>query len=552
MQEQLKPVVRSMLILMIVTSGIGVWSGSAEAERYTDFSKPELDPTIRGQNVVASGETHTFTLAVQNRHDGLTKMDRGIDSISQIIQSHRINVGAATATSTTVQAGDAPLDVRTGQQSLGTIDAGSARQTSVTVEVDEDAAPGTYRLPVTVSYSYIFSINTDPYEYVINRNTETTTEYVTVRVEPSARLAVVNQAGQNLYENADGTVSVTVRNNGSEAASDATLLMEESSPLQPKSNGVSVDRLEPGETAQASFQVGVGEFDAAGDYAATFRLRYEDENGNTMTSAARTGSVVISRAPTYDLSAEATGLYVDSRGTVAVTVTNTGERTVRDARAVLDPLEPFTLVSSTASLGTLSPGESGTARFKLETSDQAIAQTYPLTVTVVHDDAYGNAVESEPQTIGVDVGPESTIQVVDTARVSAGGTETVTYTIRNTGEETLSDAVARINTNSPFDTDDDTTYVGTLAPGEQATASYTVSTDGAATHKTYSLDMTVKYDNALGDTVVTDVARAPITVTAGGSSLPFGLSGTTIAGAMVPLLLGLGVVYRTDLLSGVR
>ena len=541
-----------MLILLIVVSGATLWSGSAAAERYSDFSKPELDPTIRDNNVVASGETRTFRLSVQNRHDGSTKMGRGVDSISQIIQSHRINIGAATATSATVQAGDAPLDVRTGQQSLGTIDAGSNRQTAVTVEVDESATPGTYRLPVTVSYSYIFNILPDSDEYVINRNTETTTEYVTVRVEPSTRLAVVDTTGQSLYENAEGTVSVTVRNNGSEVASDATLLMEESSPLRPQSNDISIGRLDPGETAQASFQVGIGEFDTAGNYTAAFRLQYEDENGNTMTSAARTGSVVISPAPTYNLSAETTGLYVDSRGAVAVTVTNTGERTVRDARAVLDPLEPFTLVSSTASIGTLSPGDSGTAQFKLEASDQAIAQTYPLTVTVVHDDAYGNAVESEPQTIDVGVGPESTIQVVDTAQVSAGGTETVTYTIRNIGEETLLDAVARINTNSPFDTDDDTTYVGTLAPGEEATVSYTVSTDGAVTPKTYSLDMSVKYDNALGDTVVTDVSRAPITVTAGGSGLPFGLSGMIIVGAMVPLLLGFGVVYRTDLLSRVR
>jgi hypothetical protein len=147
---------RGMLIAVVVTSGFAVFSSDAEAGRYTDFSEPELEPTIQGENVVAAGETQTLTLAVQNRHDGLTKTDSGIDSISQIIQSNRINIGAATSTSVTVDSGDAPLDVRTGRQALGTIDAGSHRQTAVTVEVDENAAPGTYRLPVTVSYSYIF------------------------------------------------------------------------------------------------------------------------------------------------------------------------------------------------------------------------------------------------------------------------------------------------------------------------------------------------------------------------------------------------------------
>jgi hypothetical protein len=83
----------------------------------------------------------------------------------------------------------------------------------------------------------------------------------------------------------------------------------------------------------------------------------------------------------------------------------------------------------------------------------------------------------------------------------------------------MHDAVARINANSPFETDDDTAYVGDLEPGESATVEFTVSVDGAATPKTYAVDTTVKYDNAFGRTVVTDVEPTAVEVTAGSGGL---------------------------------
>ena len=537
----LEVVVVAAVVLATVTGGAGT---VVAQEQYTDFSEPTLDTSIRGQNVVEPGEERTFEVAVQNRHSGTTNTDRRIDEIAQVVQTHRINLGAASGVTADVASGDAPVDVRTGTQSLGTIDAGNGRQASLTVEVDEDASPGTYRLPVTMTYSYIFGIYVDRDDYIVNRNTETVTTAVTVRVEPESRLAVLSTAGDDLYKGADGTVTATVRNSGSETARDASLVMQSSEYLQPRSNQVSLGDLGPDETATASFQVGVSDIDADGTYTANFQLHYEDGNGDAQTSAVRTGNVTIADNPSYSLTAESNALYVDSLGAANVTITNTGNRTVPDARARLEPLDPFTLVSSTVSLGTLEPGESATGQFKLEVSDQAIAQNYPLSVTVVHDDRYGNHVESDPQTVDVAVGPESRIRVVDAARISAGSTDTVELTIENAGSETFTDAVARINANTPFETDDDTAYVGTLDPGERTTVSYTLSVDGAATPKSYTLDTTIKYDNALGETVVTDVEPAPIEVVEESGMLPLSLPGIAIVLVVLLLVAGGALLYR--------
>ena len=548
-RERLRAVATVTLSVVLLGSVLAAaGAGTVSAERYNDFSEPTLDPSVQDENVVSPGETKRFELTVQNRHDGTTETDRRIDGISEVVQSHRVELGAATATTASFESTDAPFDIKSGTQNLGTIQAGSSQPASLTVEVDEGAEPGTYRVPVTMKYEYVRGIIVDNDGYIINRNTETVTEYVTIRVEKAPRLSVEGVESDGIYRNADGAVTVTLQNTGSETARDASLRMLESTHFRPRTDGVSVGRLEPGETATATFQTGIANVDEAGEYAANFRLHYDDENGNAAESAVRTGSVPVAEGPEFELSAETEALYVDSIGAVSVTVENTGDRAATDARALLQPLEPFSRLSTQGNLGTLEPGETATTTFKLEASDRTVPQTYPLSFRIGHDDGYGNRVESDQHTVAVDVDPEKKFRVVETTTLESGSTETVELTVENTGGGPLTNAEIRINTNSPFSTDDDTAYVGTLEPGETETATFTVTTDGAATPKTYSLDTTIKHDNAFGNTVVTDIETAPVTVTSPEGRL-FEIVAVVV---LIAILAGAGIAYRDQIRASVR
>ncbi|MFD1632203.1 COG1361 S-layer family protein, partial [Haloplanus ruber] len=269
----------------------------------------------------------------------------------------------------------------------------------------------------------------------------------------------------------------------------------------------------------AEFRVGVRNIESAGNYSIGVRAGYEDEGGDVRRSEPRSGAVSIEDAPSFALGATAESLYVDSTGAVALEVTNTGDTTVHNARAVLHPAEPFVPLTTSASLGTLAPGESATTRFKLEVADRAVPQTYPLVYTVEYDDAYDERVATEERTVPVAVGPEMTVATDGSPSVAAGATERIDVTVTNTGDGVMRDAVARINVDTPFETDDDTAYVGDLAPGESRTVTFTVSVDAGATAKPYAVDTTVKYDNAFGRTVVTDTESTSVTVTEGGGGL---------------------------------
>lgn len=535
-----KVAVVGVVLLLVGSMGVGI-SGTA-AERYSEQSVPELTATIDGTNTVTPGETTTMTLAIQNRHDGITDTDRAVEDISRIVQAHGVQLGAATGTTVTYRDGSLPLDVKTGAQSVGTVPSGGAAQVPLTVEVNESADPGTYAVPMDIEFSYIRGIFVDRDNYIVKRNTVTEEATVTVRIEEDGRLEIVDIRGDGLYKDGEGDVAVTVRNDGSEAMTDATLSLVGSTHLEPQSNGVALGTVTPGETRNATFQTVVRGVESAGSYAAGFRTAYEDANGQPSESTVRYGSVGVAEGPQYEVSVKSRSLYVDSIGAAQITVTNTGDVAARNARVFAEPDQPFAPLSNGGQLGTLAPGESATTSVKLEVSDRALAQSYAFPIVVAHDDAYGNVVRSDPLSADVAIGPERQFEVVDAAQIEAGATERIELTVENTGESAFEDAVVRINADSPFETDDDTAYIGELAPGERAAVSYTVSADEAATPKAYSLDTTIKYDNPFDEAVVSDVRPATVEVTE--PSGPATLLVLTAIG--VPVLLASGIVYKRD------
>lgn len=501
--------------VLVVTAALAGVVGTSSALKYTEIGEPTLETTVDGPNVVQAGETATVTVTVRNSGQSVTTLDGSVREFERVVQSQSLQPGAALSTTATVREGSAPVTVRTGEQSVGVVAPDSTTRMPVEVEVNESAASGTYRLPVELRYRHVNTVLTDDDKTYVTYSTETVRTSVVVRVEEAARLAVVDVRGEGLSEGADGRIEATVRNTGSGTASDASLRLHGREWLTPRTSEAGLDDLAPGEEATAQYRVGVGDV-AAGDHAVGLSLRYEDDNGVVAETPVRTGSVRVGEGPQFDVTASGESLYVDSAGAVRLTVENVGDEPAEDVRVHLRESLPLTPISGAASLGDLAPGESADARLRVEVGDRALAGSYPLSVVVERDDAFGDPVQTDPLTAGVQVGPERTVETGSAGSISAGSTSTVEFTVTNTGEAPMRDAVVRLNADSPFETDDDTTYVGDLAPGESATVRFTVSADGAATPKSYALDTTVAFDNAFGSRVVTDVESTELRVEAGG------------------------------------
>jgi sialidase-1 len=132
---------------------------------------------------------------------------------------------------------------------------------------------------------------------------------------------------------------------------------------------------------------------------------------------------------------------------------------------------------------------------------------------------------------------------IENRTIQAGSTRTVDVAVTNNLNETVSDVEVRLFADDPLDTGDtDTGYVQSLDPGETRTVTVELTTTGAATPgSTYPISLDFRYDDADGDSHLTDTYRLPIDVTA---SEDGGLPLSVLGVAALVLATVVLVVYR--------
>jgi hypothetical protein len=106
------------------------------------------------------------------------------------------------------------------------------------------------------------------------------------------------------------------------------------------------------------------------------------------------------------------------------------------------------------------------------------------------------------------------------ADLNAGGKKgPVDVTYKNTGDEPITDAVARMSIFKPFSSTDDQAYIGTLRPGEEKNVTFRIDVDSDATPKEYGINSEIKYTDVNGDTVISESMKIPVNVNPAAGSL---------------------------------
>jgi hypothetical protein len=194
---------------------------------------------------------------------------------------------------------------------------------------------------------------------------------------------------------------------------------------------------------------------------------------------------------------ESLGLHAGGEGYLAVTMNNTGKDTGRDASVFLVPSGVSPLVPSTNGIyiGNFAPGNTTTARFKITVAQDADpTQTYPIAVYLKYTDFEGKIVQSPVVSTGMNFKEKVRFQAQkDAIIIHPGKTDVVNVTYTNVGSQPAFNAQARISVVDPFTSEDDTAYLGTIKPGQSATALFSIKTDGKATPKIYSIDSEIQY-----------------------------------------------------------
>ena len=479
-------------------------------------------------NTVTPGEDTQFELYVQNTGE-VAYADTGAE---------QARVTTARAVEVTLEAGRAPIEVETGTQPIGNVPEGVSSPVAFPISVDEDAEPGEYTLPVEVEYTYTSVIGRDG---GYNERTRTRQLDVTLVVEDDASFRIVGASADDLYSSS-GPVEVTIENTGSEAARNANVAVESGSAQLTFGGSASASTFvgdwAPGETRTVTLEGTLAEGANRRTYPLTATVSYDDADGEASESEALTTGVTPRVASRFSIEGVESTLRVGEEGEVTGTLVNQGNSVARNAVLVLSAntrnVEP---IETEYSVGDLESGGSAEFSYDVEVSEAAAGGPRQLDFTVRYRDSNNEVVESDQLDARVDVGPKRDTFAVSPvgATLEAGSNGELQVQVTNQGEEVLTSISAKLFANAPISTSDDEAFIDRLEPGQTKAVNFSVSAGGTALEKTYPVSLDFQYDDADGDTLLSDTYQVPIQVTAPEDNGGGGFSILLIVGLVVVL-----------------
>ncbi|MFB6079668.1 MAG: CARDB domain-containing protein [Haloferacaceae archaeon] len=414
---------------------------------------------------------------------------------------------------------DAPIDVKTGTVSLGKLPSPASQSLTFDLEVGQ-VKPGTYRIPVVVEYQYVRTVAFDQFEQPeFVETSDTLRTHVTLRVEDRPQFAVVSEGANRLYAGDTGRLAFTIENTGTRTANRTAVQLTSGapgvffgSPSNPtRSTSIFVPSLAPGETRNLSAKVGATRDVTSGEYPVEAAITYRNRNDVPEQADPLRIGVTVGPERSFALRDVRTDSFrVDQpEAHVRARIVNTGAAPARDVVVRLHPDQggPVTATNAETAVGDLAPGESKPVNFTVAIASDAEPGVNSFRFDVDYENAAGDLrTLAEPLRQSIRIREQrDPFRVVDVStNVTPGGTATLDVRLRYVGDGPVSSTAAKLFTSDPLSAPDDGAYLGRMTPGETRTATFRVSASGSALVKAYESSVEVRYDEADGDTRVTD------------------------------------------------
>ncbi|MDI6866423.1 COG1361 S-layer family protein [Methanoculleus sp.] len=372
-------------LLVLVMALVVAAPGSAQGVKYL-YGSPELSATIAGTNEFTPGDETPVTVTISNT--GLNTVKIAVPSMPPDDQPNTAKLATVA-----LKSGDAPFTVKTDPQFVGDIRGGAYATATFNVKVADSAKPGTYTLPLQVTYTYMETMDdyTDVLRYNYIRKTETLP--LEVRVTPDLRIEVLDVRTESVNVGTEGYIYLSVKNVGHDTGENAIVKIARSgsSPLIPTDGNAYIGTFGPGDTVEVKFKVSVADTAEEQSYPLDVAVTYENYEGKTVTSKAVTIGPQVGGKIDFEIVSPPTTLYLGQKSILEVTYKNVGAAPVYSAQARISAVGPFTSSDDTAYLGDLAPGETATARFEVNVDTDATEKKYGIDSEIRYRDALDNS-----------------------------------------------------------------------------------------------------------------------------------------------------------------
>lgn len=353
---------------------------------------PDLRIGIEGSNEYYPDSVVTIPVKVEN----IGTIDFSSQNPENVAREDRPNTAKNVVV--TLGMGNAPVSVKTSGQLVGDIRGGARVQTPFVVRINDGAPAGTYVLPVTLEYTYLyhateFSNDALKYEY----RTATKTFPLQIVIKPDVQVTVLSAEVAELNAGTEGYLTVSVKNDGQDTGRQTTLVLSSvpGSPVKPTDGSYFIGEFSPGEQVTAVFKVAASKDASGSSYPMNIVVTYENSLGDKVTSKPVVIGVSVGKKITFEVISEASVMYPSGKGTIEVVYKNTGGAMAYDATSRISSVDPFTSNDDTAYLGDMAPGETATAYYQVSVSDSATIKSYGLDTEIRYKDSLKNSIISD-------------------------------------------------------------------------------------------------------------------------------------------------------------
>jgi hypothetical protein len=361
---------------------------------------PDLSAYISGSNEVSAGSEFTLTIVIQNT--GLNEYK----FVQSAIVDRDDQPNTAKFLTATLLPGDAPILIKSDPMMLGDLKGASSINALFTTKVKSDAMAGTYTLPLSLNYTYLYTADqygVDTIGYIYK--TEVVNISVPLRIKSDVSIDVISVTPEHINAGSEGYLNMKIKNTGSATGSKAVVKITKNgnSPIVPTDSSVFIGEFTPESIVDCRYKVAVSKNAERQTYPVDVSVVYQNNEGDFVTSRSDTIGVPVGGKVDFEITSPAPEMNPGNKKTLTVIYKNIGDSPVYSAQARISAVDPFTSNEDIAYLGDLQPGQSGTATYVVSVDRSATIKEYGLDSEIRYRDALDKTYISEPMKVKVNV-----------------------------------------------------------------------------------------------------------------------------------------------------
>jgi hypothetical protein len=370
---------------------------------------PRMSAYIAGTNEFSPGQNANLTIVVENTGTNEFKfIQSGIVDREDLPNTAKFVIVG-------LNAGTAPLVVKSDAQMLGDIKAGSSANAVFTTKINSDAAAGSYVIKVPINYTYLYQaeqygVDTIQYTY------KTTDEIVEIplKIKSVVSIDILSAVPEHVNVGTEGYIDMQIKNTGAENGSKAIvkIVRNGNSPIVPTDSSVFIGDFASGSIANARYKVSVAGDAERQTYPVDVVVVYQNNEGDFIASRSDTVGIPVGGKIDFTIVSPPAEMNPGNKKIITVEYKNTGETTVYSAQSRISAVDPFTSNDDVAYLGDIKPGGSAIASYEVSVDRTATIKEYGLDSEIRYRDALDNTYISDTMKVKISVKPTTGLAAV--------------------------------------------------------------------------------------------------------------------------------------------